>query len=89
MPRGMEDFVIEGVLDVDYPGNGLVSTPITCHLEKGVITAIEGGADANAWRSSLESAESNLHAPNENVRLEDYFQGIRFVGELIRRFAAG
>jgi len=31
---------------------------------------------------------SNLHAPNENVRLEDYFQGIRFVGELIRRFAA-
>jgi len=34
-------------------------------------------------------AGSNLHAPNENVRLEDYFQGIHFVGELIRRFAAG
>jgi acetylornithine deacetylase/succinyl-diaminopimelate desuccinylase-like protein len=34
-------------------------------------------------------AGSNLHAPNENVRLADYFQGIRFVGELIRRFAAG
>jgi acetylornithine deacetylase/succinyl-diaminopimelate desuccinylase-like protein len=32
---------------------------------------------------------SNLHAPNENVRLEDYFQGIRFAGELIRHFAAG
>jgi acetylornithine deacetylase/succinyl-diaminopimelate desuccinylase-like protein len=32
---------------------------------------------------------SNLHAPNENVRLEDYFEGLRFVGELIRRFAAG
>ncbi len=31
---------------------------------------------------------SNLHAPNENVRLEDYFQGIHFVGELIRHFAA-
>jgi acetylornithine deacetylase/succinyl-diaminopimelate desuccinylase-like protein len=32
---------------------------------------------------------SNPHAPNENVRLEDYFQGIRFVGELIHRFATG
>jgi acetylornithine deacetylase/succinyl-diaminopimelate desuccinylase-like protein len=30
---------------------------------------------------------SNVHAPNENIRLNDYFEGIRFVGELITRFA--
>jgi acetylornithine deacetylase/succinyl-diaminopimelate desuccinylase-like protein len=42
-----------------------------------------------ALAAGVGYAESNLHAPNENVRLEDYFQGIRFVGELIRRFAAG
>ena len=46
--------VIDGCID---PGSGLVSAPITCHLEKGVITAIEGGADANAWRSNLESVD--------------------------------
>jgi acetylornithine deacetylase/succinyl-diaminopimelate desuccinylase-like protein len=29
---------------------------------------------------------SNVHAPNENIRLADYFEGIRYIGELIRRF---
>ncbi len=42
-----------------------------------------------ALAAGVGHAESNLHAPNENIRLEDYFQGIRFVGELIHRFAAG
>jgi acetylornithine deacetylase/succinyl-diaminopimelate desuccinylase-like protein len=30
---------------------------------------------------------TNIHAPNENIRVEDYFEGILFVGELIQRFA--
>lgn len=30
---------------------------------------------------------SNIHAPNENIRLEDYFEGIHFMGELIRQFS--
>lgn len=30
----------------------------------------------------------NVHAPNENIRLADYFEGIRYIGELIRRFGA-
>jgi len=30
---------------------------------------------------------SNAHAPNENIRLEDYWTGIRCFGELIRNFA--
>ena len=29
---------------------------------------------------------TNIHAPNENIRLQDYFEGILFVGELMRRF---
>ncbi|MEA3346010.1 MAG: M20/M25/M40 family metallo-hydrolase [Chloroflexota bacterium] len=29
---------------------------------------------------------ANIHAPNENIRLEDYWRGIRAIGELIRRF---
>lgn len=48
---------IDGTIVVDgsvKPG-GRVRTPITCHLEKGVITAMDGGADASAWRSLLES----------------------------------
>ena len=37
--------------------------------------------------AGVANANSRLHAPNENIRLEDYFEGIRFVGELIRAFA--
>ena len=44
--------VIDGCIE---PGSSLVSSPITCRLEKGVITSIKGAADANAWRSALES----------------------------------
>jgi acetylornithine deacetylase/succinyl-diaminopimelate desuccinylase-like protein len=38
--------------------------------------------------AGVGNADSRLHAPNENVYLQDYFEGIRFVGELIRRFSA-
>jgi len=43
------------VVDGTITGGGQVSEPVTARLEKGVITAIEGGADADAWRSLLES----------------------------------
>ena len=46
--------VIDGCID---PGSRVVSEPIICRLERGVITAMEGGADANAFRSSLESVD--------------------------------
>jgi acetylornithine deacetylase/succinyl-diaminopimelate desuccinylase-like protein len=32
-------------------------------------------------------AQSMIHAPNENIRLEDYFRSIKFTGEFIRIFA--
>ncbi|HJX37309.1 MAG TPA: M20/M25/M40 family metallo-hydrolase [Anaerolineae bacterium] len=32
-------------------------------------------------------ARSRIHAPNENIRLEDYFQCIKFTGEFIRIFS--
>lgn len=40
-----------------------------------------------AVMAGVGNANSHIHAPNENIHLEDYIQGIRFVGELIRRFA--
>jgi leucyl aminopeptidase (aminopeptidase T) len=43
--------VVDGLLS----GCGQVSEPVTARLEKGVITSIEGGADADTWRSLLES----------------------------------
>ena len=43
------------VIDGSVTPGGLVSVPITCHLEKGVITDMESGPDANVWRSRLES----------------------------------
>ena len=43
------------VIDGNMSPIGLVRVPVTCRLEKGVITAIEGGADATDWRSRLEA----------------------------------
>jgi acetylornithine deacetylase/succinyl-diaminopimelate desuccinylase-like protein len=54
------------------PGSGPLYT-----LARETPTVMAGVANAN----------SRLHAPNENVYLQDYFEGIRFVGELIHRFA--
>jgi len=44
--------VVDGTIADPYM---LVSAPVTLRLEKGVITAVEGGADADALRSRLES----------------------------------
>ncbi|HSJ52793.1 MAG TPA: M20/M25/M40 family metallo-hydrolase, partial [Anaerolineae bacterium] len=40
-----------------------------------------------AVMAGVAHANARLHAPNENIYVQDYFEGIRFVGELIRRFA--
>lgn len=32
-------------------------------------------------------ARSRIHAPNENIRLEDYFRAVEFTGEFLRAFA--
>ena len=46
--------------------------------EAGIPTTSGGCSDAR----------SNTHAPDESVSVEDYFQAIRYVGELIRQFAS-
>lgn len=40
-----------------------------------------------AVMAGVAHANSRLHAPNENIYVEDYFEGIRFVGELVHRLA--
>ena len=37
--------------------------------------------------AGIGNANSRYHAPNENVYLDDYFEGIRFIGELIHSHA--
>jgi acetylornithine deacetylase/succinyl-diaminopimelate desuccinylase-like protein len=39
-----------------------------------------------AVMAGVAHSSSHLHAPNENIYLDDYFQGMHFVGELIDRF---
>jgi acetylornithine deacetylase/succinyl-diaminopimelate desuccinylase-like protein len=38
--------------------------------------------------AGITHAGSRAHAPDENIRLDDYFAGVRFVGQLIKHFAA-
>jgi acetylornithine deacetylase/succinyl-diaminopimelate desuccinylase-like protein len=40
-----------------------------------------------AVMAGVSHANAHLHAPNENIYLEDYFEGIRFVGELFCHFS--
>jgi acetylornithine deacetylase/succinyl-diaminopimelate desuccinylase-like protein len=63
---------VEPVIYPNSPGSGPLYT-----LCRGTPAVMAGVAHAN----------SRLHAPNENIYVEDYFEGIRFVGELIRRFS--
>lgn len=35
----------------------------------------------------VSNAQSRIHAPNENIKIADYIQGIKYIGELIERFA--
>ena len=35
----------------------------------------------------IGNAESHDHAPNENIRLSDYFEGIRCMAEFIRLYS--
>lgn len=37
----------------------------------------------------VSHAQSRIHAPNENIKIADYIQGIKYIGELIERFAEG
>jgi len=49
---------VNGTIVVDGATSlGLVSAPVTLRVEKGVVTSIEGGEDANAYRSLLESVD--------------------------------
>ena len=46
--------VVDGAISL---GIGLVSEPVTMTVEKGVVTAIEGGTDAAAYRALLEAVD--------------------------------
>ena len=46
------------------------------------------GLGIPAISTGVGHAQSNIHAPNENVRLTDYIEGIKYIGELIRIFGA-
>ena len=54
---GPADNSAEGVLVIDgsipLPGIGLIETPITLKVEKGYITSIEGGKEADVLRETL------------------------------------
>ena len=56
------------------PGSGPMY-PLTTALNIPTVMAGVGYSDARA------------HAPDENIRLSDYFDGIKFIGQLIDRFS--
>jgi acetylornithine deacetylase/succinyl-diaminopimelate desuccinylase-like protein len=62
----------EPIIYPTSPGSGPLHT-----LARETPTVMAGVANVN----------SRLHAPNENIYLQDYFEGIRFVGELVHCFS--
>jgi len=67
------------VIDASVVPDGLVRTPITCHLDKGVITTIEGEANAAAWRANLESTGDSriFHLAHFTLGLNPPCQAVR------------
>ncbi|HSJ58307.1 MAG TPA: M20/M25/M40 family metallo-hydrolase [Anaerolineae bacterium] len=51
----------------------------------GPLAVVAG--DIPTVMAGISHPSAHLHAPNENIYVEDYVEGIRFVGELIHRFA--
>jgi len=54
----------------------------------GPMYPLSEGLGIPAVLAGVSYPGAKVHAPNENIRLDDYFEGIRYIGELIQRFGA-
>ena len=57
------------------------------HGGSGPMYPLAQGLGMDAVTVGVIYAGVNMHAPNENIRIKDYFQHIVYLVELIRRFA--
>ncbi|NOX60432.1 MAG: M20/M25/M40 family metallo-hydrolase [Chloroflexi bacterium] len=57
------------------------------HGGSGPMYPLAQGLGMDAVTVGVIYSGVNMHAPNENIRLEDYFRNIVYLVELIRRFA--
>ncbi len=58
------------------------------HGGSGPMYPLTQGLGVDAVTVGVGYSGANIHAPNENIRLDDYFNHILFLVELFRRFAA-
>lgn len=70
-----------------YPDQEPVLYPLTPGTGPVWPVAIAHGTPLVSFGSSYPGA--NLHAPNENIRRDDYLRGIEMMGRFIAEFAAG
>lgn len=59
------------------------------HGGSGPMYPLAEGLGMAAVTVGVGYAGVNMHAPNENIRLADYFKQVEFLVELFRRFGAG
>ncbi len=57
------------------------------HGGSGPMYPLVQGLDMDGVTVGVGYVGTNMHAPNENIRLDDYFRNIVFLVELFRRFA--
>ena len=87
-----ENNTAEGTIVYDgsislHEGTILITTPIHCRLEKGFITGISGGKDADALLETISLAEKNALAFEAEGKLEKgsgalYAKNARNIGEI-------
>ncbi len=58
------------------------------HGGSGPMYPLVQGLGMDGFMAGVGYAGSRLHAPNENIRVDDYFRHIEFLVEFMRRFAA-
>jgi len=58
------------------------------HAASGPMYPLSQALGIPAVLAGIGYPGANIHAPNENVRIADYIQGIKFVGTLMRQFGS-
>ena len=78
--------VFDGSLSV-YDGVLVLSEPVTCRVEKGFVTDVSGGADADVFRDTLEKGAAKAREFESDGKLpagqgKFYARNARNIGEL-------
>ena len=80
--------IVEATIDTAREVYGTEPIVYPLMAGSGPMYTLCQGQGVQVASAGVSNTGSNEHAPDENITLEDYRQGIKYIGHLIERFAA-